>query len=79
MKSVLGRNKVSIRVTEKGVRIILTESYDLFHQDDVEHSLRHEIQVIIHCSFYAQHLYIHPDWFHFHLLDYLSDAPKYSR
>merc|ERR1712046_358168 len=43
VRSVLGRNKLSIQTSDKGIKIVLTESYDLFHQDDVEHSGRHEI------------------------------------
>ena len=60
---MLGRNKVSIRVTEKGIRVLLTESYDLFHQDDVEHSLRHEIQVMIQNRIYELKIFIHTSRF----------------
>ena len=45
--SVLGRNKVSVSVTKKGVRVVLTEAYDLFARADIEASATAEVAPLI--------------------------------
>lgn len=43
----MNRNKVSISLTEKGAKIRLSESYDLFSKVDVECSISRDIQPLI--------------------------------